>query len=1019
MQIQMKRGPAADWVAQNPVLATGEIGVETDTHQFKIGDGVTAWNDLDHDGLAAGNFTECRPLLIGDPAAPFVGPETHRAQILDSKRLVLNGSADPATVGDLDASFGGIVLKGFRDHFWLYDYANNAWNTSDNINLSCETEIKIDNKTALSEQKVRVGNRVKSGKLYLGSGEHDSWRLGTNANGELVVEYRRLDGQWIEKGKFALTSTDKGEGLAEAANPYIERKGEPVKKPALVDPSVNLGKQAWALYESEDGLLNVKLDLNTDDAFALGRIMKRSANFNGTICGPVLKVRPGDALAVEFQNNMDDLGEIEPWSDGVMQRHEMVHMHLDDRAYPLNSNPMALDTATIWMQHIMQRGQTNLHWHGVHARPDGFGDNVMRTVKPGSKLRYYYEVPANHFGGLYWYHPHGHGGSMNMISRGAAGPILIEGPYQQRLNAAGVDREFMILQRMQWGDNLNGHDELNWVDYVSNLPLDVYDPNATPAEDGQKVTPVDALDLSPYYKDNLDPKCICSCAALEGNAPHVHGNFSMATPSCTPVDVKFIHSVNGQKQPVYSVKAGELKVFSMLNASGITFHRIAVKDHDLVIVGRDGVPVIPQGFSDTVIDPDFVYYPAGVRLSYIICNPGQRFEFFVVPKVGVEVSGEYPIYTLPITETETFDNIDAPVKIASIAYGETLANSASNHVSKLESLLPAPATDGAALPQVDFATKSYISSVAELQTLLGSTPIVATVEGASLAADGTLVMPNDEPHHLAVGARVAISGTDFVISELNTDAATFKIAVPEGSSATLPAEGTVSFEYDLFKLTTLNNSSTNNQDQQIVEILTDHYYYRNIALPVEALADKIVRRRVMSFAIHGRGVAGMGSGSTWMNESPYNDFNRTVAYLGTCEELLMENKSDVIHQFHIHVNPYQIMGYRDGLFGANAMPNPPMSGEGAYTFEREMQIAFQGYEDTTTIPAGVLVGDATEAVEGQRGQVRMRTKFEDYTGLFLMHCHLLDDQDMGMMQQVEVVAPGYVQAPYSTHTHTV
>jgi FtsP/CotA-like multicopper oxidase with cupredoxin domain len=39
------------------------------------------------------------------------------------------------------------------------------------------------------------------------------------------------------------------------------------------------------------------------------------------------------------------------------------------------------------------------------------------------------------------------------------------------------------------------------------------------------------------------------------------------------------------------------------------------------------------------------------------------------------------------------------------------------------------------------------------------------------------------------------------------------------------------------------------------------------------------------------------------------------------------------------------------------------------------------------------------------GEVRLRTKLEDFTGLYLQHCHLLDDQDMGMMQQVEVVAP--------------
>lgn len=38
--------PAADWTAQNPTLAQFEIGQESDTGRFKIGNGVTAWTSL-------------------------------------------------------------------------------------------------------------------------------------------------------------------------------------------------------------------------------------------------------------------------------------------------------------------------------------------------------------------------------------------------------------------------------------------------------------------------------------------------------------------------------------------------------------------------------------------------------------------------------------------------------------------------------------------------------------------------------------------------------------------------------------------------------------------------------------------------------------------------------------------------------------------------------------------------------------------------------------------------------------
>ena len=44
--IQFRRDNATVWTAENPILAEGEIGVELDTDLFKIGNGITAWNDL-------------------------------------------------------------------------------------------------------------------------------------------------------------------------------------------------------------------------------------------------------------------------------------------------------------------------------------------------------------------------------------------------------------------------------------------------------------------------------------------------------------------------------------------------------------------------------------------------------------------------------------------------------------------------------------------------------------------------------------------------------------------------------------------------------------------------------------------------------------------------------------------------------------------------------------------------------------------------------------------------------------
>jgi len=57
-QIQIRRDIAANWTSANPILAQGEMGLETNTLKVKFGDGVTAWNSLAYFGNAVKNLTD-------------------------------------------------------------------------------------------------------------------------------------------------------------------------------------------------------------------------------------------------------------------------------------------------------------------------------------------------------------------------------------------------------------------------------------------------------------------------------------------------------------------------------------------------------------------------------------------------------------------------------------------------------------------------------------------------------------------------------------------------------------------------------------------------------------------------------------------------------------------------------------------------------------------------------------------------------------------------------------------------
>ena len=54
IQIQFRRGTAAEWTAANPTLAVGEMGLETDTGKFKVGTGLATWTALSYSSGPAG-----------------------------------------------------------------------------------------------------------------------------------------------------------------------------------------------------------------------------------------------------------------------------------------------------------------------------------------------------------------------------------------------------------------------------------------------------------------------------------------------------------------------------------------------------------------------------------------------------------------------------------------------------------------------------------------------------------------------------------------------------------------------------------------------------------------------------------------------------------------------------------------------------------------------------------------------------------------------------------------------------
>lgn len=100
----------------------------------------------------------------------------------------------------------------------------------------------------------------------------------------------------------------------------------------------------------------------------------------------------------------------------------------------------------------------------------------------------------------------------------------------------------------------------------------------------------------------------------------------------------------------------------------------------------------------------------------------------------------------------------------------------------------------------------------------------------------------------------------------------------------------------------------------------------------------------------------------------------------TEEEWTVVNPSGVPHPFHIHVNPfwvYDITEMRSGRLVSLRQENPN-------------DPRLNRWQDTINLPPN-------------GGSVTIRHRFSEFDGLFVLHCHILQHEDRGMMLNVLIV----------------
>lgn len=126
----------------------------------------------------------------------------------------------------------------------------------------------------------------------------------------------------------------------------------------------------------------------------------------------------------------------------------------------------------------------------------------------------------------------------------------------------------------------------------------------------------------------------------------------------------------------------------------------------------------------------------------------------------------------------------------------------------------------------------------------------------------------------------------------------------------------------------------------------------------------------------------IAGGKFMVNGVPYDPATARNLILGNVEEWTLTSLAGS-HPFHIHVNPFQVSRVIDNATGRDV--SVPGSGDAEYAGTQGI------WKDTLFVKSGYTL--------------YVRTRYERYIGEYVLHCHILDHEDQGMMQNVRVMLP--------------
>lgn len=276
-RIQIRRDSGANWSSANPVLASGELGINLTTGQFKIGDGSTAWNSLSYfvGYLAGGNLNDLSDVTITSAANGDFLRWNGTAWVNDAVNLATDTIGD--YVQNLVAGTGVVITNNSGEASTPTIAIEQAVGISSSVTFASVHAPLIGNASTASQLEttriINLGGDLSGSASFNGSSDvtinasvnPNSVSLGSDTTGDFV--------QNLVAGTGVVITNNSGEG----STPTVA-----IGQAVNTSSSVTFAHVSAPVTGSVTGNASTASALESTRTISLGGDLSGSASFNGT-----------------------------------------------------------------------------------------------------------------------------------------------------------------------------------------------------------------------------------------------------------------------------------------------------------------------------------------------------------------------------------------------------------------------------------------------------------------------------------------------------------------------------------------------------------------------------------------------------------------------------------------------------------------------------------------------------------------------------------------------------------------